>query len=72
MEIIDISISISAKEKGGQSFNGSSSFNNDGDPIDPVSIVFDVDKNIFISSSDGEEIKMIHREDKAFHLGGLR
>ncbi len=62
-EIIDISITITAKEKGSRSFNGSSSFNNDGDPIDPVSIVFDVDKNLFISSSDGEEIKMTHHEN---------
>jgi hypothetical protein len=61
-EIIDISITITSGEKGSQSFIGSSSFNNDGDPIDPVSIVFDGDKNFFFTGKDGEKIKMAHQE----------
>ncbi len=61
-EIIDISITITTKKKGSQSFIGSSSFNNDGSPIDPVNIIFNGDKNFFFTGKDGEEVKMIHQE----------
>lgn len=61
-EIIDISITITTQEKGSRTFVGSSSFNNDGNPIDPVNIIFDGENNFFFTGKDGDEMKIIHEE----------
>ena len=61
-EIVDLDISFSGGDKGSKTFVGSSSFNNDGKPIDPVTIVFDQDNNIFFMGNDGEEVKIIETE----------
>ncbi len=58
-EIIDLSISLSSKEKGSNTFMGTSSFNNDGEPIEPVTLVFDKDNNMFFMGKDGEDLKVI-------------
>lgn len=62
-EIIDLDISFSGGENDNKTFVGSSSFNNDGEPIDPVTIVFDKDNNLFLMNNEGEDVKIIEREE---------
>ena len=60
-EIIDLSISISSKKNSDRTFQGKSSFNNDGEPIDPVTIVFDKDNNVFFMGEEGMHTR-VHEE----------
>ena len=62
-EIIDLEIQISSKEEG-KSMNGSSSFNNDGKPIDPVRIMINSDHGtmLFMGKDDGHKMSMIHED----------
>ncbi len=62
-EIIDLSITVSSDEKEGKRFVGSSTFNNDGSPIDPVTIVFDEDKQMFFLGKNNEDIRVIQTEE---------
>ncbi len=51
-EIIDLSVTLSSGKRSTNSFVGSSSFNNDGKPIDPLTIVFDGEKSVFYTGED--------------------
>ena len=61
-EIIDLSVSVSSLKNGKNTFKGTSTFNNDGNPIDPVTIVFDKDNNFFFTTSDGKHQKIVHTD----------
>ena len=61
-EIVDLDISFSGGDNGSKTFVGSSSINNDGNPIDPVTIVLDKDNNLFFMGNDGEEVKIMETE----------
>jgi len=73
-EIIDLSIDMNATPEKGKHFKGSSSFDNDGQPIDPVTIVFDPEGNLmfmggekemeFGSKPMGKKIKWFMEEDE--------
>ncbi len=54
-EIIDLSVDMNAKAEKGKQFKGSSSFDNDGAPIDPVTLVFDKDSNFLFMGNDGDK-----------------
>lgn len=54
-QIIDLSIDVNSKEEKGKQFNGSSSYDNDGAPIDPVTLVFDKDSNFLFMGNDGDK-----------------
>jgi hypothetical protein len=62
-EIIDISIDFASKKEDGKKMGGSSTFNNDDGPIEPIHIIFDLDSNTFAIGSD-KDIKMTLHEDK--------
>ncbi len=55
-EIIDLSVDMNAKPEKGKQFKGSSSFDNDGDPIDPVTIVFDPEGNLMFMGGDDDRV----------------
>ncbi len=61
-EIIDLSISISSIKNGNNTFTGTSNFNNDGEPIDPVNIVFDKDNNFFFTNGDDKHQSIVHTD----------
>ena len=61
-EIIDIDINMSSKEKDGKKINSSGAFNNDGKPIEPITIVYDEDNNIFFMGDNKSKHKVIHEE----------
>lgn len=61
-EIIDIDINMSSKEKDGKKFNSSGAFNNDGKPIEPITIVYDEDNNIFFMGDKKSKHKVIHED----------
>ena len=61
-EIIDLNLTLSSNKKKGKTFTGTSNFENDGEPIDPVFIVFDEDNNFFFISDDGDKHQVIHTE----------
>ncbi len=61
-EIIELEIDMRSKEKDGKKFRGSSSFDNDGKPIDPITIVYDEDKNSFFMGDNKSKHKVIHKE----------
>ena len=61
-EIIDLNITMTSNKKKGKTFTGTSSFENDGEPIDPVFIVFDEDNNFFFMSDDGDKHQIIRTE----------
>ncbi len=54
-EIIDLSVDMNAESEKGKQFKGSSSFDNDGKPIDPVTLVFDKDSNFLYMGNDGDK-----------------
>lgn len=59
-EIIDLSIDVNSEEEKGKQFNGSSSYNNDGAPIDPVTLVFDKDSNFLFMGNEGDKDSNLH------------
>ena len=61
-EIIELEIDMRSKSKDGKKFRGSSSFDNDGKPIDPVTIVYDEDNNSFFMGDNKSKHKHIHKE----------
>ena len=61
-EIIDLNISISSLKDGKNTFTGTSSFNNDGEPIDPVNIVFDKDNNFFFTNGHDKHQRIVHTD----------
>jgi len=61
-EIIELEIDMRSKSKDGKKFRGSSSFENDGKPIDPITIVYDEDKNSFFMGDNKSKHKLIHKE----------
>ncbi|MGB5356765.1 MAG: M56 family metallopeptidase [Eudoraea sp.] len=61
MEIIEIEIDFVSMEKEGKSFKGSSSFNNEGKPIDPIVIVYDGKTNTFFSGNKNSGKKALHK-----------
>ncbi|WP_297703632.1 M56 family metallopeptidase [uncultured Eudoraea sp.] len=61
-EIINIEIDMRSKKKDGKKLRGSSSFDNDGKPIDPITIVFDEDNNSFFMGDNKSKHKIIHKE----------
>jgi hypothetical protein len=54
-EIIDLNVDMNAAGEKGKQFKGSSSFNNDGEPIDPVTLVFDKDSNFLYMGNAGDK-----------------
>ena len=60
-EIIDLEIQVNS-EQDGKSVSGSSSFNNEGKPIDPVRIIIDNDRGsmLFMGKDEGQSMEMIH------------
>lgn len=74
-EIIDLSVDMNANPDKGKQFRGSSSFDNDGEPIDPVTIVFDPDGTlmfmgggddmVFDSKSKGGKMTWFMEEDES-------
>ena len=62
-EIIEIDLSLSSSSDSGNSFIGSSSFQNDGKPIDPITIVFNGDGNVFFMGNNGDSA-VVHKEIK--------
>lgn len=73
-EIIDLSVDMNASPEKGKQFKGSSNFDNDGEPIDPVTIVFDPEGNMMFmggdddkeygSMSKGKKMKWVMEEDE--------
>lgn len=61
-EIIDIKIDMRSKEKDGKKFRGSSSFDNDGKPIDPITIVYDEDNNSFFMGDSKSKHEILHEK----------
>ena len=61
-EIIDLNITLTSNKKKGKTFTGTSNFENNGEPIDPVIIVFDEDNNFFFMSDDGDKHQVVHTE----------
>ncbi|MGB5461380.1 MAG: M56 family metallopeptidase, partial [Eudoraea sp.] len=61
-EIIALEIDMRSDSKDGKKFRGSSSFENDGNPIDPVTIVYDEDNNSFFMGDTKSKHKVIHKE----------
>ena len=61
-EIIDLNITLTSDSRKGKSFTGSSNFENDGNPIDPIVIVFDSDNNIFFMGNKGDGKNVVHSE----------
>ncbi len=59
-EITNLSVDMNSKKENGKQFNGSSSFDNDGDPIDPVMLVFDTDSNFLFMGNDGDKESHLH------------
>ncbi len=54
-EIIDLAVDMNATPEKGKQFKGSSSFDNDGEPIEPVTIVFDSEGNMMFMGNDGDK-----------------
>ena len=61
-EIIDLNITLTSDSEKGKSFTGSSNFQNDGKPIDPIIIVFDSDNNMFFMGNEGDKTHVVHTE----------
>jgi hypothetical protein len=61
-KIIDLEIDLRSKNKDGKKFRGSSSFENEGKPIDPITIVYDEDSNSFFMGDNKSKHKVIHKE----------
>ena len=61
-EIIALEIDMRSKEKDGKKFRGSSSFENDGKPIDPITIVYDEDNNSFFIGDKKSRHNVLHEE----------
>ena len=53
-EIIGLSIDMNGKSEDGKQFSGSSDFDNDGKPIDPVTVVFDPKGNMMFMGGEGD------------------
>ena len=60
-EIIDLELQVNS-EQDGKSVSGSSTFNNDGKPIDPVRILINDDHGtmLFMGKDEGHNMTMIH------------
>ncbi|NNJ89521.1 MAG: M48 family metalloprotease [Eudoraea sp.] len=56
-EIIDLSVDMNATPEKGKQFKGSSSFDNDGKPIDPVTIVFDPEGTLMFMGGEDKEME---------------
>ncbi|WP_297694958.1 M56 family metallopeptidase [uncultured Eudoraea sp.] len=61
-KIIELEIDMRSKSKDGKKFRGSSSFDNEGKPIDPITIVYDEDSNSFFMGDNKSKHKVIHKE----------
>ena len=61
-KIIELEIDMRSKTKDRKKFRGSSSFGNDGKPIDPVTIVYDEGNNSFFMGNKTSKHKVIHKE----------
>jgi hypothetical protein len=61
-KIIDLEIDLRSKNKDGKKFRGSSSFENEGKPIDPITIVYDEDSNSLFMGDNKSKHKVIHKE----------
>ncbi len=61
-EIIDINIDMRSKEQDGKKLRGSSSFDNDGKPIDPITIVYDEDNNSFFMGNSKSKHDILHEK----------
>ena len=55
-EIIDLTVDMNARPKKGSQFKGSSSFENDGAPIDPVTLVFDQDNHFLFMGGEDDKV----------------
>ncbi len=53
-EIITLDVDMNSKKGDGKKIQGSSSFDNDGEPIDPVTIVFDPEGQFMFMGGDDE------------------
>ena len=61
-EIIALEIDMRSDSKDGKKFSGSSSFENDGKPIDPITIVYDEDNNSFFMGDKKSRHNVLHEE----------
>ncbi|MBT8235410.1 MAG: M56 family metallopeptidase [Bacteroidia bacterium] len=61
-EIIDLELHVSSEEEG-NSISGSSSFSNDGKPIDPVTMMIDKDKATMLFMGEEHKNKFVHRSE---------
>ncbi|MGB5645668.1 MAG: M56 family metallopeptidase [Muriicola sp.] len=63
-EIIDLSVDMNAKSKKGSQFRGSSNFENDGEPIDPVTIILDPENQFIFMGGEGSLDSEIHKVNR--------
>jgi hypothetical protein len=64
-EIIDLTVDMNAKPEKGSQFKGSSSFENDGAPIDPVTLVFDEENHfLFMGGEDNRVMSGAGKQKK--------
>lgn len=61
-EIIDLELTLTRNSDDGNTFTGTSAFQNDGKPIDPVIIVLDEDNNFLFMDSQGDKTKIVRSE----------
>lgn len=60
-EIISLSIDVKSMESKNQKMSGSSTFYNDGEPIDPVTLVMDDENTMFFMGDS--DVEMMHEDD---------
>ena len=61
-EIIDLELQVSSDEEG-KSMSGSSSFSNDGKPIDPVTMMINKDKATMLFMGDKHKNRFVHSSE---------
>ena len=62
-EIITLNIHMAVLKKEGKQFSASSSYDNDGEPIDDIVIFYDPDSNTFSLGGEPHTSKILHREN---------
>ncbi|WP_297792270.1 M56 family metallopeptidase [uncultured Eudoraea sp.] len=61
-EIINIEIDMRSKKKDGKKFSSSAEFDNDGKPIDPITLVYNGDDNLFFMGDSKSKHKVLHEK----------
>ncbi|NAS11157.1 M56 family metallopeptidase [Poritiphilus flavus] len=60
-EITNISIHMGGIEKEGKQFSASSKYDNDGEPIDPITIYYDPENQVFSMGGEPSHPEMLHQ-----------